>query len=233
MTDHAPAARHRPALALVALLSIGIVLYAVPAYLVPGHVHARVGIRADVPYHLPFLVVHAATGGIALLVGPLQFVRRLRRAHRLIGRLYLFGGVFPASLSGVVVALLTTAGWAARVSFTLLDLVWAATAVLGYRAVRARRYRDHERWMRRNFALTFAGVTLRLWLGLLIAVQLPFRDGDFRPLFDTAYTAAALLSWLPNLLYAEFRFLRPRARQDVEEASAGFDLGVKAGTRGS
>ena len=94
---------------------------------------------------------------------------RAARAHRIIGRIYV-----PSVLvAGRVVAVLTTAGPLAATSFVLLDLYWPGTRIAGYRAVRARRFRSHERWMRRSFAATFAAVTLRLWLGILIAAQLP------------------------------------------------------------
>lgn len=65
----------------------------------------------------------------------------------------------------MVVAWLTTAGPVAAAGFALMDVVWFATAAIGYRAGRAHRYRDHERWMIRAFAVTFAAVTFRVWLG--------------------------------------------------------------------
>jgi hypothetical protein len=160
------------------------------------------------------------TGGIALLVGPWQFIRRVRRIprlHRYLGRIFLFAGVLPSSLAGIVVAWLTTAGPLASLGFALLDVAWFTTAAAGYRAARARRYRDHERWMIRAFGLTFAAVTLRLWLPTLILVQLPFLHsryhGDFDALFDTAYAFVPWLCWIPNLIVVEL-YLRRRHRPD-------------------
>ena len=50
--------------------------------------------------------------------------------------------------------------------------------------------------MLRSFALTFAAVTLRIWLPLLErAVGLDF---------DIAYPAAAWLAWVPSLLLVEW-----------------------------
>jgi hypothetical protein len=48
--------------------------------------------------------------------------------------------------------------------------------------------------MVRNFALTFAAVTLRLWLPASIAVSIPG---------ELAYQVIAWLCWVPNLLVAE------------------------------
>lgn len=211
--------RRRIAVGVVAALSVAIVLYAVPAYLVPD-ANSRVGIREDVPFHLPFLAVHAATAGIALLVGPFQFFGSIRRrhpkAHRVLGRVYLLAGVLPGSLSGIVVAVLTTAGPIALVSFVLLDVFWFYSALRAYRAVRARDFAGHERWMLRNFAATFAAVTLRVYLGLFIAVQLPLLEGpyggDFEALFAVAYTASIVASIALNLAFMEIHLRRRRTR---------------------
>ena len=217
-----PARRRRIAVGVVAVLSVAIVLYAVPVYLVPDG-NSRVGIREDVPIHLPLLVVHAATAGIALLVGPFQFFGSIRRrhpkVHRTFGRVYLLAGVLPGSLTGIVVAVLTTAGSIALVSFVLLDVFWFYSALRAYRAVRARDFAAHERWMLRNFAATFAAVTLRVYLGLFIAVQIPllegFYGGDFEALFAVAYTASIVASIVLNLVFMEIHLRRKRSKRTL------------------
>jgi hypothetical protein len=64
--------------------------------------------------------------------------------------------------------------------------------------------------MIRNFALTYAAVTLRLWLGVLIAVQLPFVHGPnpFDHMSTTAYAPLPFLCWLPNIVIAELMVRR-------------------------
>jgi mannose-6-phosphate isomerase-like protein (cupin superfamily) len=52
----------------------------------------------------------------------------------------------------------------ARLGFAGLALAWLVTGTCAYRAIRAGNVALHRRWMVRNFALTFAAVTLRLWL---------------------------------------------------------------------
>jgi hypothetical protein len=49
--------------------------------------------------------------------------------------------------------------------------------------------------MIRNFALTFAAVTLRLWLPASVVSGVPF---------GIAYAIVAWLCWLPNLAVAEW-----------------------------
>lgn len=238
---------NRRRVAVVTVLSLAIVGYAVWPYLAFDPEMVRVGLRAGVPWHLPILLAHIFGGTVALVTGPLQFVRRIRRVprlHRYLGRAYLFAGVFPASLAGIVVAWLSTAGPVAWVGFTIGDVAWFVTALVAYRNARARRYRDHARWMIRGFALTFSAVTFRAWLGLMILVQLPWLGslygGEFDALFHTAYITAACLGFIPNLLAVEI-YLRRRASRrptvpaggrpasddDHEPAGRSLDLDVR------
>jgi hypothetical protein len=60
----------------------------------------------------------------------------------------------------------------------------------------------------RSYALTFSGVTLRIWLPLLM---IPFE-------FETAYPMVAWLAWVPNLLVAEWA-IRRRATKAKKQAS--------------
>jgi hypothetical protein len=57
----------------------------------------------------------------------------------------------------------------------------------------------HRAWMVRSYALIYAAVTLRIALPLLVIAF-----GDFLP----AYRAVAWLSWVPNLLWAEWHVRR-------------------------
>lgn len=70
--------------------------------------------------------------------------------------------------------------------------------------------------MTRNYALTFAAVMLRLWLGVLIVSQEPRLEttygGNFDALFVEAYRVVMWLSWVPNLIVAEWLINRRRAR---------------------
>jgi hypothetical protein len=129
---------------------------------------------------------------------------------------------------------LTTAGPVAAVGFAVGDVAWFTTALLGYRAARARRYRDHERWMLRNLALTFAAVTFRVWLALLIVAQLPLLErvhgGDFGSLFHSAYVTTTWLAFLPNVLVVDL-FLRRRSQR--AKAPIGSHAGSTVGSASS
>lgn len=218
--------RGRVAVAVVAVLSVAVALYFVPAYLAPGEVESRVGIRENVPFHLPFLVAHAVTAGLALLIGPFQFFgsirRRFPKAHRVIGRTYLLLGLV-GTLTGLVVAVLTTAGPIALVTFLAIDATWLYASGKAFRAVLARDFAMHERWMLRGFAVMFAAVTLRVYLGLFIGAQMPMLEpvygGDFEALFAVAYTAAIVASYVFNVLFIEI-YLRRKANRGISTGAA-------------
>ena len=158
-------------------------------------------------------VVHLGTAGVALAIGPFQFSTRLRRrtirTHRILGRVYLIAVLLSAA-SGVVTTLWNSMGIRGVFGYFVLDVMWAATAWLAFRAARERRLREHQAWMVRNFALTYAAVTLRAALPVLVLLQLPFSPAaSFAQLFDNAiYTIAPWLGWLINIVVAEWLIAR-------------------------
>jgi hypothetical protein len=69
-----------------------------------------------------------------------------------------------------------------------------------------RRFVDHRAWMIRSFALTFAAVTLRLYLPLAAVLSLDFVD---------AYRAISFLAWVPNLVVVELYLRRREASSSL------------------
>jgi hypothetical protein len=65
--------------------------------------------------------------------------------------------------------------------------------------------------MIRTFALTYAAVTLRLWLFVLMAIQTDLVGVDAQTAFERAYLVVPFLAWVPNVLVAE-RYLSTRRR---------------------
>jgi hypothetical protein len=87
--------------------------------------------------------------------------------------------------------------------FGTLAVLWTYTTYRGVRSARSHDLASHQAWMIRSFALAYAAVTLRVWLLLLIAVQLPF-GLDMAVVAANAYAPVAFLCWLPNIVIAEF-----------------------------
>ncbi|WP_433272354.1 DUF2306 domain-containing protein [Actinosynnema sp. CS-041913] len=198
---------------LLAVSAVGIAAYAVPPYLTGNPADSSVPIDPDVAVHYLTLAVHAVPGGLAMIIGPFQFVNRLRvrrpRLHRIAGRVYMVS-VLIATVASLFAATFSLSGFAVRVGFYLLAAAWLYTLVKGYRSIRRGEVGLHRIWMIRNYALTFAGVTLRVYLilGLLLKQSVPSLA------FDEIYTAAAWASILGNVLVAEYFILhRTTARR--------------------
>jgi uncharacterized membrane protein len=208
---------------LMAFLAIGVAIAAIAPYATfnPSNFNnatARFANESTLRY--VGLFVHAFSGGIALILGPFQFLAKLRSRrptlHRWMGRVYLIAILF-GGLSAFLIAPGMISGLVGEFGLVMLAILWLWTGFMAYANIRAGNVASHREWMIRNYALTFAAVTLRLWLGMLIAAQLPFLEtkyaGDFDALFVEVYRVVMWISWVPNLIIAEMIIQRGRAPQ--------------------
>jgi uncharacterized membrane protein len=151
---------------------------------------------AEIPLYAAF---HVLGSGVALLIGGFQFLPRLRarriQLHRWLGRAYLIA-VLIGGVGGIVMAGRADGGLGGQFGFFLLGVVWLVSGWQAYAAIRRGDIQAHRVWMIRNFALTFAAVTLRIYLGASQAV--------FGLSFAEFYPAVAWLCWVPNLIVAEW-----------------------------
>jgi uncharacterized membrane protein len=151
----------------------------------------------QLPLHL-----HIAGALVALAAGPWQFAARLRtrrpRIHRTVGTLYLVGCLI-GGLGGIALSTTAHGGAMASAGFAALGALWLATGAAGLAAILRGDVLAHRRWMVRSFSLTFAAVTLRVYLG--IAMALTATDAWSVP-FATSYAAIAWIAWVPNLAVA-------------------------------
>ncbi len=148
--------------------------------------------------------VHFVGGGLALLLGPWQFNKRLRarrlQLHRGMGRIYLVS-VAGSAVAGIFMAVRADGGLPAGVGFAGLGTLWLLSAVFAFTSIKGGRVEEHRRWMIRNFALTYAAVTLRFYLPLAQMAGLEF---------EAAYIAIAWLCWVPHLILVEWILLASR-----------------------
>jgi len=181
------------------VLSLGVAAYAIGVYgFLPLGVAVHPDMRAAFEAHRTGIYAHVFASAVALTLGPFQFSARLRTTHlglhRWLGRFYLGVGVLVGGAAGLFMAFHAFGGLAARLGFACLALAWLYTGLRAYQAIRARDIATHRRWMVRNFALTFAAVTLRLWLPGAVVAGVPY---------ELAYAVIAWLCWVPNLLAAQ------------------------------
>jgi len=155
-----------------------------------------------------FLVgaAHTLGGAFASIIGPFQFLggfrRRYPRLHVWSGRVYLVC-VGVSGLAGLYLSPGSMARNTFGIAFIGLALAWLYTGVQAYLAIRRRRVDEHRRWMIRNYALTYAAVTLRFEMPLLIVVA------GLTPLM--ALNVVGWLCWVPNLALVELWIRRKAA----------------------
>jgi uncharacterized membrane protein len=166
--------------------------------------------------HYSVLVVHIFAATVALVLGPLQFmprIRRRRRVHRTIGRVYLLAGVLPSALAAIPVAV-WSGNALTQTGLITASVLWLVTGGLAYRAARRRDFAAHRAWMTRNYALTFLAVTARVLVPLLLLAQIPFGGVDAGSIGDRApamIPVGQTLGWVVNLVVAELLIRRRRS----------------------
>lgn len=141
---------------------------------------------------------HVILGGIALLIGWLQFSRSLRtkriRLHRTIGKIYILSVLISGSC-GLYIALFATGGIICILGFSALGIIWLTTTLLAFKAVKNGKITLHKKLMIFSYAACFAAVTLRIWLPILEISMGNFID---------AYRIVAWLCWVPNMMFAYY-----------------------------
>lgn len=152
---------------------------------------------ADILWNTMFYI-HIIFGGIALLIGWLQFNKKLRlknlNLHRKIGKVYVIS-VLLSAISGFYIGLHATGGLSPKLGFTTMALVWFFTTLFAFTTIKNGNVLKHQKLMIYSYAACFSAVTLRIWLPILTNVL-----GDFLP----AYRIVAWLSWIPNIIVAYF-----------------------------
>lgn len=186
---------------LLYFLSIGVAAYAVFAcVLFPLGSLVHPEMQVNFQANSVGIYAHIFASAVALALGPFQFSSKLRQRnlslHRWLGRLYLAVGVLIGGLSGLYMSLFAYGGVIAKIGFALLAIFWLYTGLNAYLAVRRGAISEHRKWMIRNFSLTLAAVTLRIYLPVSMAAGIDF---------SVAYPIIAWLCWVPNLTFAEWR----------------------------
>lgn len=184
-----------------AFLAIGVGLYPLLYVFVDGKIALLASksdeLLADVFWNIGFYG-HILLGGVALMIGWVQFSEKIRSRnlslHRNLGKLYVIAAVI-SGICGFYIAFNATGGLITTLGFMSLAVVWIFTTLKAYFAIRNGDIQLHQGMMIYSYAACFAAVTLRIWLPLLTAII-----GDF----TVAYRIVAWLCWVPNMVFAYF-----------------------------
>jgi hypothetical protein len=145
--------------------------------------------------------VHVFTSVLVLLAGFTQFNRfflyKRPLWHRRAGWVYIVAVLLLSAPSGFLIALKANGGLPARISFVLLSVTWFITTLQALLHVKKRLFEKHADWMLRSYALTLSAIALRTyaWLFDMLNVHMAPRN---------VYILIAWISWLPNLLVAQW-----------------------------
>lgn len=148
------------------------------------------------PWNL-FLYAHILTASIAILIGPFQFIKKLRNTrkkwHRNLGKAYV-GSILISGITGVYLSYFAFGGLSSKIGFFTLSITWLVTTYLGYVHIRRKNVQKHEQWMYRSYSVTFVAVTFRFWSAAI---------GYSLDNFELGYSAAIWVSLIGNLAVIE------------------------------
>jgi hypothetical protein len=117
----------------------------------------------------PYLLLHIASGLVALVIGPLQFIPAIRknhvRLHHLFGKTYLVS-IVVASLVSIKMSIgkiiVKENSLVFGTGLLMLAFVWLSCSVMAYWLIRNKHVAQHREWMIRSYVVTLAFVTFRL-----------------------------------------------------------------------
>jgi hypothetical protein len=204
-------------LALLAVVLLGSATAA--SFLLNPGARNAVLLRPAFPLHYSVLVAHIVLAFVALVIGPFQFMKGLRKRylflHRITGRVYV-SCVVLSGVMGLVVGLFTP-DFTRQVAFLTLAVLWLFTVTKAFLAIRRKRIEEHFLWMTRNYALTLVAIVARVLvpLGMLVLVlrgQVSFPRDIERILNDTLGTGI-WLSMIINLIVVEWILMRAKSKK--------------------
>jgi uncharacterized membrane protein len=161
-------------------------------------------------FYLPAYYSHVLAAGAILTLGFFQLNTRIslkwKKLHRFLGKCYAYGILFFAAPGGLVMSFFIHRGPWVLTSFILQCSCWFLFTAMAVNKIRNGDIPEHRKWMWRSYALTFAAVTLRLYVFMFTSsVDLTAPE---------AYGIIAWSSWVINLLVVEV-YLRSRKNYSV------------------
>jgi len=125
--------------------------------------------------HRWLTTMHILPGLLFMVLGPLQFVRRLRarhpKMHRWIGRVFLAAAAIVGVTALAMGPRLAIGGPLETAATTVFGLYFLFALGKAFLAIRRRRIALHREWMLRGFAVGLAVATIRPIIGVFFATS--------------------------------------------------------------
>ncbi len=155
-------------------------------------------------WYLPAYYAHVLAGGLILLVGFFQlftkYSLRFPKVHKYAGRFYVYGILLFSAPGGLVMSFFIDRGNWVLFSFVLQSFLWFVFTAIALKKIIDKNIAEHRKWMIRSYALTFAAVTLRLYV-FAFNKQVDLSS-------EQAYALIAWASWTINLLIVEIYLMK-------------------------
>lgn len=144
-------------------------------------------------------ILHLGPGFLIMVLGPVQFMRGVRKkhikVHRISGRIFVLCGVIGA-LSGVAIGVfdpfmgITEQGFNESMATAFFSIFILVSLVMAIVRIKQRNFGQHREWMIRAFALMLAIATERLMLTAFMSTT----EMDVANLFGTTFWMAGVLN---------------------------------------
>lgn len=149
---------------------------------------------------------HIISSPFILLAGLFQFmpgfVKPYAALHRNLGRMYVLLILLVSAPAGLVMSVYANGGLWAKISFVLLSCLWWWFTYMAFKKIKAGHVNTHVQFITRSYALTLAALTLRFYV-LILPQFFHFPAKEM-------YILVSWLSWVPNLLIAEWLIRKNR-----------------------
>ena len=123
------------------------------------------GLDAGFAAHRSLTLAHVLPGMLFMVLGPLQFVRRIRSSypwlHRWTGRAFLIASLIVGCSALAMSWKMSIAGANETAATTLYGAFFLIALARAYRYVRRREFVLHREWMIRAYAIGLAVATIR------------------------------------------------------------------------
>jgi len=143
---------------------------------------------------------HIIFSVFSLVAGITQFsnyiITKHKKLHRIMGYIYVVDVMCIAGPSGLIMAFYANGDIVSKTSFIVLSILWVLFTAIALVKAFKKNFIEHEKWMIRSYALTLSAITLRLLA--LVMPKIIHLDAH------QEYAAIAWLSWLINLIIAEY-----------------------------
>ncbi len=160
-------------------------------------------LKTDYLHILPWKIaffVHVFTSILTLLAGFTQFsksfLQKYPKLHRKLGYAYVFNILIVTGPAAFIMSFYANGGLTSRIAFITLSILWIAFTALALFFAVKKKFKLHQAFMIRSYALTLSAITLRIWkMGLA-------NFTDILPM--DRYRIVAWLGFGLNLIVAEF-----------------------------